>query len=97
MPYHFEGDSSPESVMSTIEVSAGRILVSWIKFLVGVGLLAGLVAAAVIWLPQFSASKECRGGAFGSGFSAGFDVKRCELVVRRFGDPLLKTPLPQGW
>jgi hypothetical protein len=83
--------------MSTIEVSAGRILVSWIKFLVGVGLLAGLVLAAVIWLPQFSASKECRGGAFGSGFGAGFDVKRCEFVVRRFDNALFRMPLPQGW
>jgi hypothetical protein len=49
------------------------------------GVLAGLVLVGLVWLPQFPASKECRGGAFSSDFSAGFDVRRCDVVVRRFG------------
>jgi len=52
------------------------------------GLLAGLVVAAMIWLLQFSASKECRGGAF----SADFPVSRCGVVVRRLGNEVFRLP-----
>jgi hypothetical protein len=89
--YNSDGDSA-ERAMSAIEVSVGSILISWFRFLVVVGLLAGLVIAAVIWLPQISASKECRGGAFSPG-----DVKRCDVVVRRLGDEVFRLPRPQGW
>jgi hypothetical protein len=65
---------------------------SFVRLSVLIGL--ALVAAAVVALPQFSASKECKGGAFSSGFSAGFDIKRCEIVVRRLGEELFKLPLP---
>jgi hypothetical protein len=54
----------------------------------------GLVVVAVICLPQFSASRECRGGAFSSGFSSGFAVKRCKVVVRRFDTDLFSFPWP---
>jgi hypothetical protein len=52
------------------------------------------VVAAVIALPQFSASRECQGGAFSSGLSSGFEVRRCAVVVKRFGDDLFRIPLP---
>jgi hypothetical protein len=48
------------------------------------------VLAAVVALPQFSASKECRGGA-------GFEVRGCAIVVKRSGDHLFKIPLPAAW
>ena len=80
--------------MSAIEISVGSILISWLRFLVVVGLLAGLGVAAMIWLPQFSASKACHGGDFGAGFSTDFRVKRCDVVVRRLGDEVFRLPLP---
>jgi hypothetical protein len=77
--------------MSTIDFSVPT-RASFVRL----GLIFGvaLVVAAVIALPQFSASKECRGGAFSSGFGAGLEVRRCAVVVKRFGDDLLRIPLP---
>jgi hypothetical protein len=51
---------------------------------------AAFVVAAVVALPQFSASKECRGS---SGFGAGVEVRRCAIVVKRFGNNLFRIPL----
>jgi len=61
------------------------------------GLIPGLVLTLFLVLVQFEASKECRGGAFSAGFGGGgFDVHRCDLVVRRIGsDRGLRIPLPQ--
>jgi hypothetical protein len=56
-----------------------------------------LVVAAMIWLPQFSASKECRGGDFSAGFSSDFPVSRFDVVVRRLGNEVFRLPLPQPW
>ena len=60
------------------------------------GLIFGavFVVTAVVALPQFSASKECRGGDFSSGFGTGFEVRRCAVVVKRFGDDVFRIPLP---
>jgi hypothetical protein len=65
--------------------------------LVGAVLVLGaLVLARSGDVVQFEASKECRGGAFSAGFGGGFDVHRCDLVVRRIGsDRGLRIPLPQ--
>jgi hypothetical protein len=64
--------------------------------LLGAALVLGaLVFALSADVMQFEASKECR-GAFSSGFGGGFDVHRCDLVVRRIGsDRGLRIPLPQ--
>lgn len=68
-----------------------------IRRLIRDGLIPGLVLTLFLVLVQFEASKECRGGAFSAGFGGGgFDVHRCDLVVRRIGsDRGLRIPLPQ--
>jgi hypothetical protein len=64
--------------------------------LVHAGLVAALMIALAASLPAFNANRECRGGAFSSGFSAGFDIKRCDLVIRKNGgDVVLRIRLPQ--
>jgi hypothetical protein len=47
-------------------------------------------------LAQFSGAKECRGGAFSAAFSRGFEIRRCDFVVRRFGTEIGRLPLPAG-
>ena len=64
--------------------------------LVLAGLLPAFVLALVIALWLFDAKRECRGGAFSSGFSAAFDVRKCDLVVRRIGgEEIARIPLPR--
>jgi hypothetical protein len=66
------------------------------RWLVWVGLMSALVLAAYMVLAQFDASKECRGGAFSAAFSRGFDVRRCDLVLKRVGSEVVRIPLPQS-
>jgi hypothetical protein len=66
-----------------------------IRWLVRAGVMSGVAFALYIVLAQFSASKECRGGAFSAAFSRDFDVRRCDLVVKRFGRDIgLRISLP---
>jgi hypothetical protein len=65
-----------------------------ILWLVRAGLMPGLLLVLCLVLVQFEASKECRGGAFSAGFSRGFDIRSCDLVIRRFGRDIgLRVPL----
>jgi hypothetical protein len=67
----------------------------WLRLLIVLGLLAALaIAAAVALIETFSASRNCHGG-FNSGFGAGFDTYRCEIIVRfvRLGNQIM-IPLP---
>jgi hypothetical protein len=67
-----------------------------IRHLVRGGLMAALVFALSADVMQFEASRECRGGAFGGGFSSGFDVRRCSVIIRRIGgDAEIRVPLPR--
>ena len=53
------------------------------RWLIVLGLLAALVIAAVVALiDTIEVSRRCQGGGFGSGFSVGFDTRRCEIIVR---------------
>jgi hypothetical protein len=82
--------------MTTIELPRLARPAALIRRLVGAGLMCGLVGALYLVLVQFEASKECRGGAFSAGFSRGFDVRRCDLVIRRFGQDIgVRFPLPR--
>jgi len=64
--------------------------------LVFLGLIPALAAAALVALWPYEAKKECRAGAFSSGFSNGFDVRHCDLVVRRVGgDEIVRISLPR--
>jgi hypothetical protein len=79
--------------MPAVAISSGdRPAERW-RRLVRAGLLPALVFALSGDVAQFEASKECRGGDFGPGFnSRDFAVRRCDVVVRRFGDELARIP-----
>ena len=62
------------------------------RWLVRTGVVA-LALVAYLVLAQFDAAKECRGGGFSAGFSRGFDVRRCDVVVRRYGREIARVPL----
>jgi hypothetical protein len=64
-----------------------------VRWLFWAGVMAALVLVLYVALAQFSASRECRGGAFSSGFSRGFDVRRCDLVLKRFGNEVWRFRL----
>jgi hypothetical protein len=56
-----------------------------------------LAAAHAAGVPQIDVSRKCRGGAFSAGFSNGFDVGTCDLVVRTIGSSaeVVRIPLPR--
>ncbi len=59
------------------------------------GLMTALVFALYADVPQFEASRECRGGAFSAGRMASM-CAAANLVVRRIGSDLgVRVPLPQ--
>ena len=63
--------------------------------LVRAGLMSGLAITVYLVLVQFEASKECHGGAFSAGFSRGFDVRRCSVVIGNVvSDLKVRIPLP---
>ena len=60
----------------------------WFRWLIILGLLAALMIAAVVALiDTIEVSRRCQGGGFSSGFSVGFDTRRCEIIFRAI----------QGW
>jgi hypothetical protein len=82
--------------MNTITIPRPERPADLFRRLVGAGLVLGaLVVALSADVMQFEASKECR-GAFSSGFGGGFDVRRCDVVIRWFGRDIgLHFPLPR--
>jgi len=73
--------------MTTIELPKYQRPSDLFRWLVRTGVVAlALVACLVL-------AQECRGGGFSAGFSRGFDVERCDLVVRRFGHEIARVPL----
>ena len=79
--------------MTTIELPRFERPGDLVRWLVRAGLMSGLVFAVHLVVAQLDAVKECRGGAFSAGFSRGFDVRRCDIVVRRFGREIGHVPL----
>jgi hypothetical protein len=81
----------PASTALAIRPSAAGLF----RLMIFFGFLPALAIAAVVAaIETFEASRNCR-GAFSSGFSAGFDKHRCELVVRlalKSGFPCLREP-----
>jgi hypothetical protein len=65
-----------------------------VRWLVRAGVASAVAFALYVVLAQFSGAKECHGGAFSAGFSSGYDVRRCDFVVRRFGSEIGWVPLP---
>jgi hypothetical protein len=82
--------------MSTIELTHLKRPVDLVRWLVSAGFVGGLVFAVYLVLVQFEVSKECRGGAFSSGFGPGFDGRRCDIVIGRIGSEFeVRVPLPR--
>jgi hypothetical protein len=81
--------------MSTIELPRLKRPVDLVRLLVRAGFVGGLVLAVYLVLVQFEAKRECRGGAFSAGFGRGFDVQRCDVVIRRFGLEIGRVQLPR--
>jgi hypothetical protein len=79
--------------MNTIAVVRPQRPADLIRRMVLVGLLSALAFVAYLGLTQFDVARECRGGAFSSGFGPGFDVRRCDITVRRFGREIGRVPL----
>jgi hypothetical protein len=82
----------PGTQMASIELPNVRRPV-FARKLALAGLIPALVLASVVGLWSTEAKKECRGGAFSSGFGAGFDVRHCDLVVKRGGQVIIQLPL----
>ncbi|WP_298111482.1 hypothetical protein [Bradyrhizobium sp.] len=66
-----------------------------LRWLVVAGLIPALVLALVVAVWSTEAKKECRGGAFSNGFSAAFDVRKCDLVLEVEGQEITQIPLPR--
>jgi hypothetical protein len=79
--------------MTVIDIARPKRPADLVRWLVRAGVMSALVLALYVALAQFSASRECRGGAFSSAFSRGFDVRRCDLVISRFGSEIGRVPL----
>jgi hypothetical protein len=79
--------------MNAIAVSRPERPAELIRWLVRAGLMSALVFALYVVLAQFDASKECRAGSFSADFSGDFDVRPCDLVVRRFGHEIRRFRL----
>jgi hypothetical protein len=60
---------------------APRLPIDQVRRLILLGALAALTYAVSATGQQFERSKECAGG-FGAGFSAGFPLHRCDVVIR---------------
>jgi hypothetical protein len=81
--------------MSAIALRRPIAPLTVLTWLFRLGLLPALVFALSGDVQQFEASRDCR-GAFGRGFSSGFDRYHCDLVLRKIGsDVKIRVPLPR--
>jgi hypothetical protein len=69
--------------------------VDLVRRLVAVGLIPALMFAVSAEVIQLEASKKCRGD-FSSDFSRDFNLRRCDVVLKRVGGDLeLRLPMAQ--
>jgi hypothetical protein len=83
-------------VMSLVTAPHRGTGIGRVRWLVWAGLMPAIAVALALALLGSDVSRECRSGVFSSGLSSGFDVKRCDLVLRRFGDELFRLPVAAG-
>jgi hypothetical protein len=69
---------------SAPQIQAARSPTAYLRWAIRAGLAWAFVLALALTAIQLDVSRACRGG-FSRGFSRGFDVYRCELVVRKIG------------
>ena len=66
---------------TAIKAKVPRVPIDQVRRLVLFGALAALTYALSAAGRQFEQSRECKGGGFSAGFSAGFQRHRCETVI----------------
>jgi hypothetical protein len=83
------------SQIGSAELPGNRIRpIIALRWAVRLGLIAALVFALSATTTQFNIFRKCQ-GAFGRGFSDGFDRYRCNLLFRHIGtDFRMNVPLP---
>ena len=85
----------------SVTTPAGRTIwlpIALLRWAVWSALLIALIAAIVLTSFQFSLDRSCKGGAFDSGFSSAFDVRRCGISIEHLPTGRKITiPLPMNW
>jgi hypothetical protein len=85
----------------SIAVPIGRILwppVAWLRWVVWAGLMLALVGAVGATSIQVHINRDCKAGAFSSGFNSGFDIRRCGISIEHVPTGMKITiPLPSNW
>ena len=88
-------------MLKSIAAPAGRALwpaTAWLRWAVWSALFVALACALVATSVQVSLDRQCKGGAFSNGFSAGFDIRRCGIVFEHIPTGAKITiPLPSSW
>jgi hypothetical protein len=76
------------------QIQAAQSPTAYLRWAIRAGLVCAFALALALTTIQLDVSRNCRGG-FSRGFSNGFDVYRCELVVRKIGtNSQFRIPLP---
>jgi hypothetical protein len=79
---------------STPQIQAVQSPTAYLRWAVRAGLVCAFALALALTAIQLDVSRDCRGG-FSRGFSSGFDIYRCELLVRKIGtNAQFRIPLP---
>jgi hypothetical protein len=82
------------SIMTMISLPRYDRPADLVRWLVRIGVMSAVAFSLYLILAQFSGAKECHGGAFSAAFGEGFEIRHCDLVVRRFGSEIGRIPLP---
>jgi hypothetical protein len=70
------------TIDTAVKARMPLVPIDQVRRLVLFGVLAALTYAVSAFGQQLDQSKECKGGGFSAGFSAGFQRHRCETVIR---------------
>ena len=84
-----------------VAIGTGRALCPanvWLRWAVWSAVVVALVAGIAATTLQFHIERDCKGGAFSSGFSSGFDTRRCGITVEHIPTgSKITIPLPRDW
>jgi len=87
--------------LNSIAVPFVRVLwlpIAWLRWAIWSALMLALVCAVAATSVQVHINRECKGGAFSSGFSSGFDIRRCGISTEHVPTGAKITiPLPASW
>jgi hypothetical protein len=85
----------------SVAVPIGRFFwppIAWLRWAVWSALIAALVGAVAATAIQIHLDRSCKGGAFSSGFSSGFDIRRCGITIEHIPTSTkFIIPLPASW